>query len=138
MIEPEFSQSTSRGIELRLGDHWPGFNEALADSVSTMPHRGEATTSLSTYWLDLLIGRLESWSDEPGVEQSVISGNTTELVKVGDFVIARSLYELFDDERLPIVDLLPVLGRWRDQVTTNGEKFAIPETYRRAPFAVEG
>lgn len=134
MIKPEFIESGVRGIDLVLGEGWPGFNEALADSVSTMPFRGEATTGLSTYWLDLLIERVENWSDAPGVEQSVISGNATELIKVDDRVVARSLYELFEDESLPIAEVLPALRSWREQVVAKGGMFTIPETYRRAPF----
>lgn len=134
MIEPEFIESEARGIDLVLGEGWPGFNEALADSVSTMPFRGQSTTGLSTYWLDLLIERLEDRSDAPGVEQSVINGNATELIKVDDEVVARSLYELFEDERLLVAEMLPVLRLWREQVVAKGGTFTIPETYRRAPF----
>lgn len=135
-MEPTFIETEGRGIDMSLGPGWPGFNETLADSVSTMPYRGEETTALSAYWIDLLIERLENWHEAPGVEQALIHGNATELVKVDDKVIARSLYDLFDDERMHGPELLRLLHRWRELVLLRGGDFFIPGTYRRAPCAM--
>lgn len=129
-----FVESAGRGIELQLGDEWPGFNEALVDSVSSLPYRGEGKSGLSTYWIDLLTSRLENWVPDAGDEMAILNGNVTELVRSGPDLIARSLYDLFDDERLPVKDLLPLLREWRARVVAGGADFAIPETYRRAPF----
>lgn len=131
-VEISFVESPARGIDLNLGAGWPGFNEALADSVSTMPYRGEARTTLSTYWIDLVVDRIRTWDGTP--ECTLVSGNVTELVKAGDLVIARSLYELADDEALPVPIMLTALQQWRNRVVERGGRFEIPETYRRAPY----
>lgn len=115
-----FIESPGRGIDLQVGDEWPGINGALADSVSSLPPRGDKSAGLSTYWIDLLIDRLETWLPDPGEEMMILSGNTTELVRVDDVVIARSLYELFDDEQIQVATLLQPLRRWRARVLQVG------------------
>jgi hypothetical protein len=121
-----FTESHGRGVDVSLGKDWPGFNEALADSASSMPFRGERRTTLSTYRIDLLTTRIEAWDGQ--VENSLAAGNTTELLKHHDVVIARSLYDLFDDEQLPVETILTTLRAWRDRVVERGGGFEIPET----------
>ena len=133
-----FLESPERGIDLDLGDQWPGFVEALADSVSSVAPRNDSTSGLSTYWIDLLIFRLRHWHDDDGREQVLVEGNTTAIVKVSDEAVARSLYELFDDERMPVQDLLPALEDWRVRVLARGGDFDIPERYQRNPIEMPG
>jgi hypothetical protein len=105
-----------------------------ADSVSSVAPRSDDETGLSTYWIDLLLFRLRNWHDDQGREQVLVEGNLTAILKVGDVVVAHSLYELFDDERMPVEHLLRALEAWRGEVLARGGDFEIPATYRRNPM----
>lgn len=65
-------------------------------------------------------------------------GNATELVKIDDVLVARSLYEAFEDERLPVSLLLPALIEWRDLVLARGGVRDLPESQRRNPIPMNG
>ena len=62
--------------------------------------------------------------------------NATTLVLSGSQVLAKSDYELFDDESMPVVNFLDILRRWRAEVVAvrDSERPQIPETYRRKPY----
>ncbi|UUW88970.1 hypothetical protein ABFU82_09510 [Nocardioides sp. WV_118_6] len=128
---PAFVESPGRGVDLTFGDAWPGFGEAFADSVSSMPPRGRRGKRLSTYWIDRALARLALPAPGPGAELSLAGGNDTALVRIGDMVVARSLYELFDDEALSVEVVAGALRAWRVRVIERRRAFAIPQTYRR-------
>ena len=48
----------------------------------------------------------------------MIWGNETELVSAGQLLHARSLYELFEAEQMPLADFEAVLRTYRDAVTS--------------------
>lgn len=104
-------------IWLDLGPSWPGFNEALADAVSSLSPRGQPP-ALSTYWIELA---LDAEHAEPGA--NVTGGNTTRIVRTVQGVRAESDYELFDPEEMPLTDFLSLLRQWRERVVaTNQER----------------
>ena len=52
-----------------------------------------------------------------GTEAVVAEGNATRLLRRGDDeVVARSLYELLDDQTMPLREFVQVLTTWRNQV----------------------
>ena len=118
-----------------LGADWPGFNEALTDAVGSLPPRGSAERSVSTYWIDRALAETERMS-AAGLTGSFQGGNTTSLALEGGQVRACSDYELFDDEAMPIEVFTEVLLAWRAEVlrVREVERPEIPETYRRNPY----
>ncbi len=122
-------------VYANLGPAWPGFNELLADAISPLPPLGSDERSLSTYWVDRAIDeiRRRRAHREDGAIQG---GNSTTLVLSGSQVVARSDYELFDDEVMPVDDFVDVLQRWRSQIIAvrHTEQPLIPDTYRRNPY----
>ena len=117
-----------RGIDVDLGVDYPGWNETLADSVSSMPPRGSPAHELSTYWIDHALSALHSQAAEG---QALTSGNATEIVMSGGRVVARSLYDLFDEEAMDSDAFERLLVEWRAEVTAHRNEFHIEETYRR-------
>ncbi len=99
-------------VEVDLGPDWPGFIETLADSLGTRAPRGHPE-GLSTFWLDRMLERLDAWVT-PGTELG--NGNATELIRTESGVRATSLYELFDDEEMPVDELRAGLIAWRSEV----------------------
>ena len=114
-------------VWLDLGREWPGFNEALADSVSTLSPRGESP-ALSTYWIDHALSKVAS---RPGTEVS--SGNATRLVRTDEGIRARSDYELFEDEEMPVEHFVRLLQVWRSAVVERIEA-SDPKRPQQAPY----
>ncbi len=97
------------------------------------PH-GDGASGLSTYWVDLLLSRLEHSGREAGVEALMLSGNATELIKLDDTLVARAIYDTFGDETVPLARLIPLFREWRELILARGGAFDIPQTYRRNPY----
>jgi hypothetical protein len=113
MAVPATTWTDDRGlIWVDLGDEWPGFTSVLADSVSSLSPIGE-TPALSTYWIDATLDRIEGSSTG-----RLIWGNETELVRTGESLYAKSLYELFEAEQMPLTAFRAILGMYRDAVTS--------------------
>ena len=94
---------------------FPGFTSAFEDSVSARRPKGIGGPSVSTYWVDLVLYRIEAnMSDDCGVE--LASGNVTRLVAHGDRVRAESLYDLFDPEELPTDEVVELLRGYRSEI----------------------
>lgn len=96
-------------MEADLGPEWPGFNEALGDSVTTRAPKGYPE-GLSTYWIDRTLTALAN-GGPPGTV--LASGNATSLILTEDGVCAHSHYEVFEDEQMPIPDFAQGLRDWR-------------------------
>ncbi len=108
-------------VWIELGEDWPGFNRALADSVSSLSPRG-MRPGLSTYWIDATLDGLTA-SRTTG-EYRIAWGDETELVVKGQTVQARSLYELFETERMPRQAFEEILQAYRTAVVTAVESGA--------------
>jgi hypothetical protein len=138
VINIGFAQLRDDGtIDAFLGPEWPTFNEALADTVSSLPPRGSAERHLSTYWIDNTLNRLRRMrlSGEAG---PIASGNAYSLVLVGDDVTAVCDYvDKENVERLPAGEIERFLVEWREHVVQaqQHERRVVPETYRRNPWS---
>lgn len=89
--------------------------EALLDAVTSRAPRGSDGRNPSTYWIDGCLAALLASGDDSS-EVLLVNGNITELWRVGDLVVARSVVNHFDDEAMPRRDFVAVLEAWRRQV----------------------
>lgn len=134
-VDVTFVRAKDGAPYARLGSAWVGLNDALADAVSSLPPRGSAEQSVSTYWIDRALSQVHRMvaAGESGPFQG---GNTTTLSVVGGRVVATSDYDLFDEESMTVEDFEHVLSSWRVEVlrVRQAERPSIPETYRRVPY----
>lgn len=111
------------------------FTEALNDAVTSMPPRGDRDSRQSTYWIDRALRTIDELSGS-AAPTYVQGGNEASLWLDGDTVRAHSDYELFDDDSMPVSDLVGLLEAWRAEVvearTSSPARFA--DTYRRNPY----
>jgi hypothetical protein len=135
-MDVKFTVRADGLVEARLPGDWPLFNEALADSVSSLPPRGEPGAGPSTYWIDVAregAGRASACGDE----RPFTWGNITLLRLTPAGVEARYDYQGNDEpgEAMSLADFLDVLARWRAVVVAEGSEASavFPETYRRNP-----
>ncbi len=91
-MDVRFSERPDGQIDASLGPDWPVFNEALSDSVSSLPPRGAEGAGLSTYWIDVAADGARR-AAEHGVEQPFVAGNVTYLRVVGDRVVAGNDFD---------------------------------------------
>jgi hypothetical protein len=68
------------------------------------------TPGLSTYWIDQTLDALDKATGSGTV---IASGNASELIRDGEQVVARSQYELWDDERMDSDEFRTGLRAWR-------------------------
>jgi hypothetical protein len=102
-----------------LGSEWRGFTETLLDAVSTRPPRGSNDRCPSNYWIDRALAAVRD-GQERDTGRPFLSGNGTELLLMKDGVVARALYETFDDEYISEEQLKQILADWRTRVTDAG------------------
>lgn len=120
-------------VDARLPAGWPIFNDALRDSISSLPPRGAVGNGPSTYWID----RAEQGAREArraGDERPFLWGNTTVLRVDGDSVVASDEYAGDPEpEAMPLAEFLALLKEWRRRVVGSAATAArpLPETYRR-------
>ncbi len=126
-------ESFLNGVLLALDPAERLFNEALDECVPTLAGPGGG---LCSHWVEMVIWRLQNWSDAPGVELEIAEGNSTVIVKVDEIVAARSLYEDLADDTLPVERLLPALVAWRDDLVARGATREFPAGRRHVPIAL--
>ena len=134
-MQVDFSVREDGQIDAELAGDWPVFNEALSDSISSLPPRGEPGRGPSTYWIDVAAqgARLAS---ERGDERPFTWGNSTRLRVKGGRVLASFDYDdpSDDDEAIGLKDFLALLAAWRERVVAAPSRTEFPETYRRNPM----
>lgn len=136
-MEVIFSVREDGQVDASLGDDWPIFNDALADSISSLPPRGAPGVGPFTYWIVVAReGALRA--AERGDDRPFIWGNFTELLVREGSVVARYDYADPDEpvDSLPLGDFLQLLDLWRDRIVQQAEMATepLPETYRRNPL----
>jgi hypothetical protein len=136
-MQLDFLQGDDGQVDIHLGDTWPLFNEALADSVSSLPPRGQSVHGPSTYWVDVALDGVEA-ALATGSHRPFTWGNST-LLRVRDGMVeARFDYdeENVAGEFMDIVDFRTLLLEWRRRIELSAGKATgpLPETYRRNPL----
>jgi hypothetical protein len=135
-VEYRFSTRADGQVDAAVaGDH-AVLNDALADSISSLPPRGASGDGPSTYWIEVAReGVLTAHASASQVP--FIWGNTTLFRVRGDEVEARYDY---DDEGTPgetiaLADFVALLDEWRARVLDSAKTATapLPETYRRNP-----
>jgi hypothetical protein len=136
IVQYTFNERPDGIVEVRLGEEWPLFNDALADSVSSLPPRGQKVLGPSTYWIDVALAGLEQALAEDSV-RPFTWGNITQLRVRDGMVEARFDFDDEDvpGERMPIEDFREILREWRVLVEVSASQASVPlpETYRRNP-----
>jgi hypothetical protein len=124
--EAEFNRRDDGNIDARLGDEWPLFNEALADSISSLPPRGQDQAGPSTYWVDVALQGLEN-SLRTGTDRPFAAGNVT-LLRVRDGMIEARFD--FDEaeagEFMSVEDFRAIIGEWRGQIVGSASSATNP------------
>ena len=69
-----------------------------------------------TYWIDRALSALEDAKRTGQSDARLLSGNATTLLIEADHVIARSDYEVYPDEAMPVADFVELLEVWRTKV----------------------
>ena len=115
-MEATFSSRDDGQVDVSLGPDWPLFNEALNDSISSLPPRGAAGSGPSTYWVDVAEqGALEA--SERGDETPFTAGNVTRLrVRSGAVTASLDFAEDEPEEVMPLADFLAILRAWRVRI----------------------
>ncbi len=92
-------------------ERFPGFAQALADSVTALSPAG-SSPSLSAYWIERTLAWLVA-ADQAHDAVQLASGNMSALEREGDLVRAVSLYDTFEPEVLPADEVISGLLAWR-------------------------
>lgn len=134
-MDVTFFRTSDGAPYANLGTGWPGFNETLSDAVTSIPPRGSAEHSVSTYWIDRALVEIERMKSAHLIGPFQ-GGNATTLVLDNGQVRASSDYEMFDDEVMAVESFIEVLSIWRAEVlrVLELETPEIPDTYRRNPY----
>lgn len=111
-------------------------NEALADSISSLPPRGADGRGPSPYWIDVALEGVRNAASS-GDSRPFTSGNETYLRVDGDAVVAAMDYHGDEElaERMPLETFVALLTQWRALVVEARREATsvLPSTYRRNP-----
>ncbi|GEK23190.1 hypothetical protein [Cellulomonas xylanilytica] len=133
-MDAHFTERTDGQVDVSLGAAWPLFNDALADSISSLPPRGAPGAGPSTYWIDVAARGVER-AVAAGSDRPFTCGNVTLLRVVGDCVEARFDFAGDDEpsELMDVDDFRELLRQWRLRVIQGAARAVhpLPETYRR-------
>lgn len=134
MAQYTFSDREDGQIDAHLHGEWPVFNEALSDSISSLPPRRRFSIGPSTYWIDIAV-RGAQRAAQNADEHPFTCGNCTAL-RVKDGLVYAS-YDFDepsdDDEAIPLRAFLELLSEWRRRVVESSSTTRFPNTYRRNP-----
>src|SRR4051794_24959938 len=126
MIDADFFED--RGLVwVTLGSSRPGWYEAMNDSISSLSPRGQSP-ELSTYWIDHALTRVNS---PPGTR--ITGRNSTRIERTATGVVAKSDYEMFEDEHMSVDDFDSLLRAWRDRVVAL-QRVRDPARPEHAPY----
>jgi hypothetical protein len=114
-VIPTFSTRPDGVVDVDLGPEWKFMSEALLDAVTSRAPKGSDGRNPSTFWIDRCLSALLA-SGAGSDEVLLVSGNITELCRVGDVVVARSVVNHFDDQAMPRQEFVAVLEAWRRHV----------------------
>jgi hypothetical protein len=135
-MHARFTSREDGPVDFALDAEWSLLEEALNDSVSSLPPRGAPGNGPSTYWADVALAGLElslaTCSGRP-----FTAGNFTLLRLNGGRVEARHEYDAGDvpGQFLDVGDFRQLLNDWRvrTQAKASASTAPLPQTYRRNP-----
>jgi hypothetical protein len=90
-VDVTFSLRDDGRVDAHLGEGWRIFQDALDDSISSLPPRGAVGNGPSTYWVDRAKEGARN-ARRDGDKQPFTSGNITLLRVVGDAVARAKLF----------------------------------------------
>lgn len=132
-----FTSRADGQVDARV-DGYSVFNEALADSISSLPPRGHPGFGPSPYWIDVASAGARA-AAASGDVRPFTAGNITLLRCEGGHVIAAFDFDEHEDEveRMALEEFLVLLARWRSLVieAQRNASEPLPETYRRNPHS---
>ena len=114
-VQPTFTARVDGTVDVQLGPAWRAFEDALADAVGTRPPAGSDRPIPSAYWIDHALAALRPPLAQ-AAETVIAEGNATQLLRRADVVVARSLYEMWDDQAMPVHEFVQLLTTWRTEV----------------------
>jgi hypothetical protein len=136
MVEVSFSTRDDGQVDAWIGPGRPALQEALHDSISSLPPRGALHNGPSTYWIDHA-ERGAHRALETADERPFAYGNSTVLILRRDQVEGRYIYSEPDEagDVMPVGDFFTLLAKWRERVEETAAKSTtqLSETYRRNP-----
>jgi len=136
-VDVTFSAREDGQVDAHLVGNWRLFQDALDDSISSLPPRGVPGNGPSTYWIDHAEHGTVAAHDRRD-DRPFTGGNITRLSVRGDRIVASYDFNEEDElgQEMPLADLLALLGEWRRRVVeaAANAKEPLPETYRRNPF----
>lgn len=109
VMHARFTQRDDLVVDIHLPESWRPLEETLQDAVTTRAPRGSDGINPSTFWIDRTLAAVEK--GPTGVIAA--AGNSTDLVLVAAGLVARSQYEMFDDQHVERAELVDLLQRWR-------------------------
>lgn len=135
-MDAEFTVRDDGQVDAELLSAGPLFNEALSDSVSSLPPRGARGNGPSTYWVDEVLNGLRE-AERAGSDRPFVWGNITLLRLKAGRVEARYDFDDEDDvgEFLDVTEFVELLGEWRVRILEQAAQATepLPDTYRRNP-----
>lgn len=111
-------------VDIALPAEWSGLEQALNDSLGTRAPRGDDSPAPSTYWLDRTLARIRRNDGSPA---ELSSGNMSTISLADGQLIVSADYETFEEVRLPIVQAVELLHRWRTEAILTASR--LPTAY---------
>lgn len=129
--ELAFATRADGQIDATLEGDWPLFNEALSDSISSLPPMGTTESGPSSYWLEVAANTLDRL--EVAASEGVIaSGNWTSIQLLdGNIAAANDYADPADAETVSVEAYPALLAEWRNRIRQSDAKSELPQTYRR-------
>jgi hypothetical protein len=135
-VDVTFSVRADGQVDTHLAAGWQIFQDALDDSISSLPPRRAPGNGPSAYWVD----RAEQGARaarESGDERPFASGNIT-FLRVSDGMVVATYDFAENDEpgqAMPFEEFLALLVEWRRRIEASSASTTqpLPDTYRRNP-----
>jgi hypothetical protein len=135
-VDVTFSVRADGQVDAHLAAGWQIFQDALDDSISSLPPRGAPGNGPSAYWIDHAEqdARTAHESDD---ERPFAAGNITFLRVSDGMVVATYDFAEVDEpgQAMPIEEFLALLVEWRRRIEVSSATATepLPDAYRRNP-----
>jgi hypothetical protein len=133
-VDVSLSVRADGQVDVHHAAGWQIFQDALDDSISSLPPRGAPGNGPSAYWVDHAEQGART-ARESGDERPFASGNITFLGVSDGMVVAT--YDFAEDDEpgqaMPIEEFLALLVEWRRRIEASSASATepLPDTYGR-------